>query len=228
MNPSMGARWRHPWRQRSCLPTPTRPARASLRRTARALGFQVEGGVRSVLLRKTDLTPEVTWLLSFALLSSIRGGRAREVSVAGRVGCAGARAAWGRGMPRAGWAGCPTPVLPCAQDSAHVQAATELTETYLQRPLRNPSSRPKRRKSAALSDHPEGLRRWLDNQIPPKQKRPSTGPGRSCNSGQAGIRTPASPRRPVRWPSGDHPPCGGPAGQPGPGQPVQRRAAPGR
>ena len=55
-----------PWRQRSCLPTPTRPARASLRRPAKALGFQVERGVRSVFLRKTDLTPEVAWLLLFA------------------------------------------------------------------------------------------------------------------------------------------------------------------
>ncbi|PTA70445.1 hypothetical protein C9412_16830 [Stenotrophomonas sp. Nf1] len=25
VNPSMGARWRHPWRQRSCRPTPPRP-----------------------------------------------------------------------------------------------------------------------------------------------------------------------------------------------------------
>ena len=41
----------------------------------------------------------------------------------------------GPGMPRAGWAGRPTPVLPCAQDGAHEQAATELTWTYLQRPL---------------------------------------------------------------------------------------------
>ncbi|MBA0321596.1 hypothetical protein D7Y29_19165 [Stenotrophomonas maltophilia] len=24
VNPSMGARWRHPWRQRSCRPTPPR------------------------------------------------------------------------------------------------------------------------------------------------------------------------------------------------------------
>ncbi|MBO2906834.1 hypothetical protein J5H39_17540, partial [Stenotrophomonas maltophilia] len=25
MNPSLGARWRHPWRQRSCQPTPPHP-----------------------------------------------------------------------------------------------------------------------------------------------------------------------------------------------------------
>src|SRR2546427_579505 len=80
------------------LPTHPGPALSALRcRTERALGFQVERGVRSVFLRKTDLTPEVTWLLFFAFLSSIRGGRARKLSVAGRVGCAGVSAAW---MPR--------------------------------------------------------------------------------------------------------------------------------
>jgi len=60
--------------------------------------------------------------------------RSRE-TVEGGVGpVAGVRAAWARGMPWAGWAGRPTPVLPCAQDCAHEQAATELTWTYLQRP----------------------------------------------------------------------------------------------
>ena len=43
-------------------------------------------------------------------------------------------AAWARGMPRAGWAGRPTPVLPCAQESAHEQAAAKPTWTYLRRP----------------------------------------------------------------------------------------------
>ncbi|TIK66933.1 hypothetical protein E4416_05465 [Stenotrophomonas maltophilia] len=53
-------------------------------------------------------------------------GRSRE-SVEGGVGpVEETRAAWARGMPRAGWAGHPTPVLPCAQDSANEQAATEL------------------------------------------------------------------------------------------------------
>ena len=35
----------------------------------------------------------------------------------GGPGGAGPSAAWARGMPRAGWAGRPTPVLPCAQDA---------------------------------------------------------------------------------------------------------------
>ncbi len=43
----------------------------------------------------------------------------------GRCGLAGPLAPWARGMPRAGWAGRPTPVLPCAQDSAHEQGAIE-------------------------------------------------------------------------------------------------------
>ncbi len=109
-----------------------------------------------------------------------------------------------------------------------MDAAAKPPGTGSRRPLRAPPSRSERRKSAAFRDHPEGLRRWLDTPIPRKRKRPSTGPGRSRRSGQAGIRIPASPRRPVRLPSGDHLPCGGPAGQPGPGQPVQRRAAPRR
>ena len=57
---------------------------------------------------------------------SVRGGAVSECGVS---------AAWARGMPRAGWAGRPTPVLPCAQDSAHEQGAIELTWTYLQRVL---------------------------------------------------------------------------------------------
>ncbi|CAM0124965.1 hypothetical protein SMG44B_60117 [Stenotrophomonas maltophilia] len=61
-------------------------------------------------------------------------------------------------MPRAGWAGRPTPVLPCAQDSAHEQAATELTWTYLQRPLRDPSPRPQLMDPPGATRH-EGLRR---------------------------------------------------------------------
>ncbi len=43
----------------------------------------------------------------------------------GRQGCPGPLAPWARGMPRAGWAGRPTPVLPRAQDSAHEQGAIE-------------------------------------------------------------------------------------------------------
>ncbi len=48
-----------------------------------------------------------------------------KLSGVGRCGLAGPLAPRARGMPRAGWAGRPTPVLPCAQDSAHEQGAIE-------------------------------------------------------------------------------------------------------
>ena len=185
-------------------PPPTHPCPAhsiSRCRTARALGFQVERGVRSVFLRKTDLTPEAIRLL--LLLFFLQSG----VDAHGN---------------------CPWPGGWAAQGREPHGCGDRATWTYLQRPLRSLPSRPTLASQALFATHPEGLRRWLDNQIPRKQKRPSTGPGRSRNSGRAGVRTPASLRRPARWPSGDHPPCGGPAGQPGTGQPVQRRAAPGR
>ncbi|QGL75067.1 hypothetical protein FEO95_05280 [Stenotrophomonas maltophilia] len=49
----------------------------------------------------------------------------RNLSEAGRCGSAGPLAPWAQGMPRTGWAGRPTPVLLCAQDSAHEQGAIE-------------------------------------------------------------------------------------------------------
>ncbi len=64
--------------------------------------------------------------------------RHREPVEGGAVSDCGVSAAWARGMPRAGWAGRPTPVLPCAQDSAQEQAAAKPTRTYLRRP-RNPT-----------------------------------------------------------------------------------------
>ena len=109
-----------------------------------------------------------------------------------------------------------------------MDGAPEPTRTYSRRPLRSPPSRPTLSSPAFQPTHLEGLRRWLDIQIPRKQKRPGAGPGRSRTSGQAGIRTPASLRRPVRWPSGDHRRCGGPAGRPGPVRPVRQHAGPGQ
>ena len=61
----------------------------------------------------------------FAFNPSSRGWHARKNEGHGRGQFAGVSAAWARGMPRAGWAGRPTPVLPCAQDSAHEQAAAK-------------------------------------------------------------------------------------------------------
>ncbi|MDR6696592.1 hypothetical protein J2X70_004103, partial [Stenotrophomonas sp. 1337] len=96
-------------------------------------------GVRSVSRRKTDLTPEL-----FRYLTDIHPRmawiycRSRKSVGGGAVSDCGVSAAWARGMPRAGWAGRPTPVLPCAQESAHEQAAAKPTGTYLRRP-RNPT-----------------------------------------------------------------------------------------
>ncbi|TDV30612.1 hypothetical protein N440_1447 [Stenotrophomonas sp. CC22-02] len=58
----------------------------------------------------------------------------REIVRGGAVSECGVSAAWARGMPRAGWAGRPTPVLPCAQERAHEQAAAKPPRTGLRRP----------------------------------------------------------------------------------------------
>jgi hypothetical protein len=196
-------------------------------RTARALGFQVERGVRSVFLRKTDLTPDAVRLL--LLLFFFQSG----VDAHGKCPWPGGWVA--QGCPRHGPEACLGRVGQDAQPrscrvrrTVHTCKRRPAYRDVLAASPAQPILPACPQQPSTSTDHPEGLRRWLDNQIPRKQKRPSTGPGRSRTSDQAGIRTPASPRRPVRWPSGDHPPCGGPAGQSGPGQPVQRRAAPGR
>ncbi len=62
-------------------------------------------------------------------------GLARTEIVSGRVGGGGGvSAAWVGRMRPTGWAGRPTPVLPCAQDSAHVQAAAKPPWTGSRRP----------------------------------------------------------------------------------------------
>ncbi len=48
-----------------------------------------------------------------------------KLSGVGRCGLAGPLAPWASRMRLAGWAGRPTPVLPCAQDSAREQGAIE-------------------------------------------------------------------------------------------------------
>ncbi len=61
--PIPGARWRHPWRQRSCPPTPPHPdsfpvtVGPSTLCVDRICQISNESGVRSVFRRKTDLTP---------------------------------------------------------------------------------------------------------------------------------------------------------------------------
>ncbi len=72
--------------------------------------------------------PHVAWICvdqGRHLSTAERDVMRRDLSEVGRCGLAGPLAPWARGMPRAGWAGRPTPVLPCAQDSAHEQGAIE-------------------------------------------------------------------------------------------------------
>ena len=84
-------------------------------------------GCSSINYRNT----RTRWRFIHAWRGSIRS---RESVRGGAVSECGVSAAWARGMPRAGWAGRPTPVLPCAQDCAHEQAAAKPTWTYLLRP----------------------------------------------------------------------------------------------
>ncbi|MRI45288.1 hypothetical protein D5301_24145 [Stenotrophomonas sp. MH181796] len=61
------------------------------------MGFQVERGVRSVFLRKTDLTPEAVWLLLLLLLFFLQSG----VDAHGKCPWPGGWVAQGR--KRHGW-----------------------------------------------------------------------------------------------------------------------------
>ena len=139
--PILGAWPRHPCRGHSRHRT--HPAFDSF---PRSVGHA--DGVGSVFRRKTDpthfdcryLTDVSTKVDTYRQhTESVRGGAVSECGVS---------AAWARGMPRAGWAGRPTPVLPCAQESAHEQAAAKPTRTYLRRP-RTPTP-PRQTKNSPL------------------------------------------------------------------------------
>ena len=85
VNPSMGARWRHPWRQRSCQPTSPHP------RQFPGDGWIGPGitrghGVRSVFRWKTDLIP-IDFVIRQRLIHAWRGSTAdrEKLSKAGWV-----------------------------------------------------------------------------------------------------------------------------------------------
>ncbi len=241
----MGARWRHPGRQRSCLPTPAQPGIS----VSDGKSVGVPDGKRGQIRFPAENGFDPGSDLAFVFCSSFfNPGWTRTETVRGREGGlrrgvrgmdAAAKPPWTGSRrplrdpppppPRRGKApvGGPPPAGGGRGGIRTMDAAAKPPGTGSRRPLRDPPSRPERRKSAAFRDHPEGLRRWLDIQIPRKQKRPSTGPGRVRGSGQAGIRIPASLRRPVRWPSGDRRRCGGPAVRPVPGRPARWLAGPG-
>ncbi len=84
--------------------------------------------------RSTSCVDEFTQYLTDVSTKVDTYQQPREPVEGGAVSECGVSAAWARGMPRAGWAGRPTPVLPCAQESAHEQAAAKPAWTYLRRP----------------------------------------------------------------------------------------------
>ncbi|SNT83171.1 hypothetical protein SAMN02744786_3004 [Stenotrophomonas sp. CC120222-04] len=93
---------------------------------------------------------------------------AGKLSGVGRCGAAGPLAPWARGMPRAGWAGGPTPVLPCAQDSAHEQGAIEPPGTGLRRVLQPHTAPPnpqQPRTALALASAGAGLQALQYNYV---------------------------------------------------------------
>ncbi|SMR80382.1 hypothetical protein SAMN05518671_0782 [Stenotrophomonas lactitubi] len=94
VNPSLGARWRHPWRQRSCQPTPPHP-----RQFPAAVGRCRPWSTRSIhAMRGWDLSDlearEGTRLLLLPLLFFF-------------LSVAGGTAAMCQGPGGWGWRGCP-------------------------------------------------------------------------------------------------------------------------
>ena len=107
VNPSMGARWRHPWRQRSCQPTPPHPRQfpgdgGQEHGLLTIEGKQKGRGLRRVLFvwscsafcraEPCSAPSKRSARPAFALLSFFRGGRPQE-TVRGRAG-------WVRGSVR--------------------------------------------------------------------------------------------------------------------------------
>ncbi len=143
-------------------------------------------------------------------LSSVTGGH-RKLSEGGRAGFAGVSAAWARGMPRAGWAGRPTPVLPCAQDSAHEQAAAKPPRMDSRRLPRTQPARPSAavalavsRASSTLHPPPRGAQPFAAITVPngsaraapadPWQTHRYPWPASRSPSGR-----PPDPLRPTAW-----------------------------
>ncbi len=112
--------------------------RATTGRALRLLAAEHGSALQEALQDQTKRTRRTPRPFSFPsvrhqpmLLPTVTG----KLSKVGRGRLAGPLAPWARGMPRAGWAGRPTPVLPCAQDSAHEQGAIEPPGMGLRRVL---------------------------------------------------------------------------------------------
>ncbi len=115
----LGARWRHPWRQRSCQPTPPHPRQFpgdggkehwvtdelmdNKKDAAFAASFLFGPAVLSVERSHAPIqASEARDPLLLFLLSPVAGGH-RKLSEGGRVGFAGVSAAWMRRPSLQGW-----------------------------------------------------------------------------------------------------------------------------
>jgi len=132
VNPSMGARSAHPCASRSWPGCPTAarqfPARAAAHHRAEGIALEKQRAGHCPALCFCSCS-------CFPLPPRRRG----ELSSAGRQAHAGPLAPWASRMRLAGWAGRPTPVLPCAQDSAREQGAIEPPWMGLRRVLHGPA-----------------------------------------------------------------------------------------
>ena len=129
VNPSMGARSAHPCASRFCAgPTPIRfkhCPRLLLPPGSREKKDQIQIQIQIQSQKPKPQFLALPLLLPLLPPWGLMRPRPQETVMGGRGPQPGPLAPWARGMPRAGWAGRPTPVLPCAQESAHEQGAIE-------------------------------------------------------------------------------------------------------
>ena len=108
-----------------------------------------------------------------------RGNNTLSKGGSGRV-CGGV-SGMGRAYTPGGLGRSPTPVLPCAQDSAHVQAATKPTGTYLRRPPQTRTDPPGHRSSQPTAVRTNasaaGQRPATRQACNRRKKRPRIAPG---------------------------------------------------
>ncbi|HEP1208519.1 hypothetical protein D7Y51_15235 [Stenotrophomonas maltophilia] len=101
VNPSLGARWRHPWRQRSCTPHP--PGPPYIARAAGKNKIKIKSGSRAARARchffsSFPVTPIASELpVEQARLCEVCPLRHRETVEGGGLWVCGVSAAW---MPR--------------------------------------------------------------------------------------------------------------------------------
>src|SRR5690606_774091 len=120
-------------------PSPPGPARTSF---APATEEERKNKSKAASRVIAGLVPLLLLLLLLLLFSFLRGWHTRRVSGVGWEGGVGALSAMGRTHASDGLGRSPTPVLPCAQDSAHEQARNEARRSGFCRPPHTPPTRP--------------------------------------------------------------------------------------